>query len=198
MDYSEGLFTDENGYHTLEALFDTLFGSDDNSHDDGEDDLSIITLTDENGEDTKFEFIHIPVLITESGLKDVVYNDFYIGKNANVVIIAGCGIHNDHHADSQHDGIHSFYLEEGAHVKYIEKEQKELREVVNETRKIANSVEIMAKEMVHMNEKIDKIDSKVEMHHTTEPNKLLNSVKTTVITAIASAIVGAIIMLILK
>ena len=51
----------------------------------------------------------------------MVYNDFYIGKNANVTIIAGCGIHNDHHADSQHDGIHRFFLEEGAKVKYIEK-----------------------------------------------------------------------------
>ena len=72
-------------------------------------------------ENTKFEFIHIPVIITQSGLKDLVYNDFYIGKNANVIIIAGCGIHNAHHANSQHDGIHRFYLEEGAKVKYIEK-----------------------------------------------------------------------------
>ena len=72
-------------------------------------------------ENTKFEFIHIPVIITESGLKDIVYNDFYIGKNANVIIVAGCGIHNDHHKDSQHDGIHRFFLEEGAKVKYIEK-----------------------------------------------------------------------------
>lgn len=72
-------------------------------------------------ENTKFEFIHIPVIITQSGLNDLVYNDFYIGKNANVIIIAGCGIHNDHHANSQHDGIHRFYLEEGAKVKYIEK-----------------------------------------------------------------------------
>lgn len=72
-------------------------------------------------ENTKFEFVHIPVIITESGLKDMVYNDFYIGKNANVIIIAGCGIRNDHHANSQHDGIHRFFLEEGAKVKYIEK-----------------------------------------------------------------------------
>lgn len=72
-------------------------------------------------ENTKLEFIHIPVIITESGLTDVVYNDFFIGKNANVIIVAGCGIHNDHHKDSRHDGIHRFYLEEGAKVKYIEK-----------------------------------------------------------------------------
>ena len=89
--------------------------------------INIITKQDVAGidiivkEDTKNEFIHIPVIITESGLKDVVYNDFYVGKNANVVIIAGCGIHNDHHEDSEHNGIHRFFLEEGAKVKYIEK-----------------------------------------------------------------------------
>ena len=89
--------------------------------------VHIVTKQDKPGidifvkENTKFEFVHIPVIITESGLNDVVYNDFYIGKNANVVIIAGCGIHNDHHKDSQHDGIHRFFLEEGAKVKYIEK-----------------------------------------------------------------------------
>ena len=91
------------------------------------DNINIVTKKDKSGidifvkENTKFEFVHIPVIITESGLKDVVYNDFYIGKNANVVIIAGCGIHNDHHNDSEHNGIHRFFLEEGAKVKYIEK-----------------------------------------------------------------------------
>lgn len=89
--------------------------------------INIVTKKDKPGidifvkENTKFEFVHIPVILTQSGLTDVVYNDFYIGKNANVVIIAGCGIHNDHHEDSQHDGIHRFFLEEGAKVKYIEK-----------------------------------------------------------------------------
>ncbi|MCI8587411.1 MAG: SufD family Fe-S cluster assembly protein [Clostridia bacterium] len=72
-------------------------------------------------ENTKFEFVHIPVIITESGVKDIVYNDFYIGKNSKVVIVAGCGIHNDYHKNSEHNGIHRFYLEEGANVKYIEK-----------------------------------------------------------------------------
>lgn len=91
------------------------------------DNINIVTKKDVSGidiiikENTKNEFVHIPVIITESGLKDVVYNDFYVGKNANVVIVAGCGIHNDHHEDSQHDGIHRFFLEEGAKVKYIEK-----------------------------------------------------------------------------
>ena len=89
--------------------------------------VNIVTKEDNPGiniyvkENTKFEFVHIPVIITESGLTDVVYNDFYIGKNANVVIVAGCGIHNDEHLDSQHDGIHRFFLEDGAKVKYIEK-----------------------------------------------------------------------------
>lgn len=91
------------------------------------DNINIVTKTDKPGIDiivkpnTKFEFVHIPVILTESGLKDVVYNDFFIGKGANVIIVAGCGIHNDHHKNSQHDGIHRFFLEEGAKVKYIEK-----------------------------------------------------------------------------
>ena len=72
-------------------------------------------------ENTPMDFIDIPVIITDSGLSDEVYNDFYIGKNARVVIIAGCGIHNDEHKDSQHNGIHRFFLEDGASVKYIEK-----------------------------------------------------------------------------
>lgn len=89
--------------------------------------INIVTKEDKPGidiyvkENTKNEFVHIPVIITESGLNDVVYNDFYIGKNAKVYIMAGCGIHNDHHSDSQHDGIHRFFLEEGAYVKYYEK-----------------------------------------------------------------------------
>lgn len=88
---------------------------------------NIVTKEDVQGidiyvkENANYEIVHIPVIITESGIKDVVYNDFHIGKNANVIIIAGCGIHNDHHKDSQHDGIHRFFLEEGARVRYIEK-----------------------------------------------------------------------------
>ena len=89
--------------------------------------VNIITKKDKPGiniyvkDNTKFEYIHIPVILTQSGLTDLVYNDFYIGKNANVIIVAGCGIHNNHHKDSRHDGIHRFFLEEGAKVKYIEK-----------------------------------------------------------------------------
>ena len=89
--------------------------------------VNIVTKEDNTGinvyvkENTKFESVHIPVIITQSGLKDIVYNDFYIGKNANVYIIAGCGIHNDNCDDSEHNGIHRFFLEEGAKVKYVEK-----------------------------------------------------------------------------
>ncbi len=89
--------------------------------------IEIESKTDKNGinvyikDDTKFGIVHIPVLLTKSGLKDVVYNDFYIGKNANVIILAGCGIHNDLHEDSKHDGIHRFFLGENSTVKYTEK-----------------------------------------------------------------------------
>lgn len=89
--------------------------------------INIITKQDKPGidiiikENTKNESVHIPVILTQSGLSDMVYNDFYIGKNADVVIVAGCGIHNSGCETSEHDGIHTFYLEEGAHVKYIEK-----------------------------------------------------------------------------
>ena len=91
------------------------------------DNVNIVTKEGVSGidiyvkENTKFELVHIPVIITESGLTDVVYNDFHIGENANVVIIAGCGIHNDHEKDSRHDGIHRFFLEKNSKVKYIEK-----------------------------------------------------------------------------
>lgn len=91
------------------------------------DNVNIVTKKDKPGidiivkENSKNEVVHIPVIITVEGLTDVVYNDFYIGKNADVTIIAGCGIHNDHDVKAQHDGIHKFFLEEGSHVKYIEK-----------------------------------------------------------------------------
>ena len=91
------------------------------------DNINIVTKEDKSGidiivkDDVKFDFVHIPVIVTESGIKDLVYNDFYIGKDAEVTIIAGCGIHNDKHLLSRHDGIHTFYLDEGAKVKYIEK-----------------------------------------------------------------------------
>lgn len=70
---------------------------------------------------TKGEFVHIPVVVDESGFADIVYNDFFIGDNADVDIIAGCGIHNDGMHLSQHDGIHTFHVGKNAKVRYIEK-----------------------------------------------------------------------------
>lgn len=70
---------------------------------------------------TKNESVHIPVVLTQSGLKETVCNDFYVGRDADVVIVAGCGIDNCGNQDAQHDGIHRFFLEPGAHVKYVEK-----------------------------------------------------------------------------
>ena len=69
----------------------------------------------------KNEHVHIPVVVTEEGLKDVVYNDFYIGEGADVYIVAGCGIHNGGNQDAQHDGIHRFFCKPGSHVTYVEK-----------------------------------------------------------------------------
>lgn len=70
---------------------------------------------------TKNESVHIPVIISETGLKDLVYNDFFIGENCDVTIIAGCGIHNCGGSESRHDGIHTFFIGKNAKVKYIEK-----------------------------------------------------------------------------
>ncbi len=67
------------------------------------------------------EKIHIPVILTQSGIKDLVYNDFYIGENCDVEIVAGCGIHNHGHEDSAHDGIHSFHIGKNSRVFYSEK-----------------------------------------------------------------------------
>ncbi len=89
--------------------------------------IDIVTKEDKPGIDivvrpgTRNESVHIPVVLSESGLKDMVYNDFYIGADADVTIVAGCGIHNCGVDTSEHDGIHTFYLEKNAKVRYIEK-----------------------------------------------------------------------------
>ena len=89
--------------------------------------IEITSKTDVAGIDirikdgTKKESVHIPVVLSESGLKEVVYNDFYIGEDCDVVIVAGCGIHNCGDQDSQHDGIHRFYVGKNSKVKYVEK-----------------------------------------------------------------------------
>ena len=70
---------------------------------------------------TKNESVHLPVLLSSTGLKELVYNDFHIGEDCDVVIVAGCGIHNSGEKDSEHSGVHSFYVGKNAKLKYIEK-----------------------------------------------------------------------------
>ncbi len=70
---------------------------------------------------TKNESMHIPVILSQTGLKELVYNDFHIGKDCDVTIVAGCGIHNGGSESSEHSGIHSFFVGERSRVKYIEK-----------------------------------------------------------------------------
>ena len=89
--------------------------------------IDIVTKEDGSGIDikvkpgTKKESIHIPVVLSKSGLKEVVYNDFYIGEDSDVFIVAGCGIDNCGNQDSEHDGVHRFFVGKNAKVKYVEK-----------------------------------------------------------------------------
>lgn len=89
--------------------------------------VKIVAKSDKPGIDiivdafTTGESIHIPVILTDSGIQDMVYNDFYIGEGANVDIVAGCGIHNDGCDTSQHDGIHTFHIGKNASITYTEK-----------------------------------------------------------------------------
>ncbi len=70
---------------------------------------------------TKNESVHIPVIITKAGVEDLVYNDFFIGEDSDVLIVAGCGIHNSGDEKSEHDGIHRFHIGKNARIKYVEK-----------------------------------------------------------------------------
>ena len=89
--------------------------------------IDIVTKTDKSGIDiiikpgTKKESVHIPVLLSQAGLTEMVYNDFYIGEDCDVTIVAGCGIHNGGDKKSQHDGIHSFFVGKNSKVRYVEK-----------------------------------------------------------------------------
>lgn len=89
--------------------------------------IDIITKTEQSGIDirikagTKNESVHIPVVISQTGLQEIVYNDFFIGEDSDVTIIAGCGIHNNGDQEAKHDGVHRFYLEKNAKVRYVEK-----------------------------------------------------------------------------
>ncbi len=89
--------------------------------------IDIVTKTDKSGIDiiikpgTKKESVHIPVVLSQSGLTEMVYNDFHVGNDCDVTIVAGCGIHNSGDQMSRHDGIHTFYIGKNSHVKYVEK-----------------------------------------------------------------------------
>ena len=89
--------------------------------------IEIVSKEDKSGIDihikdgTVRQSVHIPVIITETGLSELVYNDFFIGKDCDVVIVAGCGIHNDGSDQSKHDGVHTFYVGENSKVQYVEK-----------------------------------------------------------------------------
>ena len=89
--------------------------------------IDIVTREDGLGIDvyikpgTQNESVHIPVILSESGITENVHNDFYIGDDANVTIIAGCGIHNGGAKESRHDGIHRFFIGKNAKLKYVEK-----------------------------------------------------------------------------
>ena len=89
--------------------------------------IDIVSKTDKSGIDiriqpgTKGESVHIPVVLSKTGLQETVYNDFYIGADSDVVIVAGCGIDNCGGQDSRHDGVHRFFVGPRARVKYVEK-----------------------------------------------------------------------------
>lgn len=89
--------------------------------------IDIITKTDRSGIDikikpgTKGESVHIPVVLSQSGLQESVYNDFFVGEDCDITIIAGCGIHNSGDQASEHSGIHRFFVDKNAKVRYVEK-----------------------------------------------------------------------------
>ncbi|MBE6546626.1 MAG: SufD family Fe-S cluster assembly protein [Ruminococcaceae bacterium] len=99
----------------------SLYGKNSSEH------IEIVKKEDKPGIDiyiqpgTKNESLHIPVLLSQTGLRELVYNDFHIGEDCEVTIVAGCGIHNGGSETSEHSGVHSFYLSKNAKVKYVEK-----------------------------------------------------------------------------
>ena len=132
--------------------------------------IEIISKEDGSGIDihikpnTKNESVHIPVVLSASGLKEVVYNDFFVGENCDVVIVAGCGIDNCGNQDSQHDGVHRFFVGKNSKVKYVEKhfgsgngEGKRILNPVTEVNLDENSV--MEMEMVQI-KGVDSTDRK--------------------------------------
>lgn len=98
-----------------------LYGKNDSEN------ISIVKKEDKAGIDiyikpgTKKESVHIPVLLSQTGIKELVYNDFHIGEDCDITIVAGCGIHNGGSEESEHSGIHTFYVGKNAKLKYVEK-----------------------------------------------------------------------------
>jgi len=92
-----------------------------------DDEIDIVSKTDKDGinvlikENTKNKKLDIPVILSEDGFKDKVYNDFFIGNGSEVIIVAGCGIHNCSKKISSHKGVHTFHIGDNCHVKYVEK-----------------------------------------------------------------------------
>ena len=121
------LFEQLTGLHQIpEGAYNIRANSQKDSRNTTEN-INIVTKDDKDGIDiyvkpgTKNESVHIPVVISKTGLEECVYNDFHIGEDADVLIVAGCGIHNSGDKLSKHDGIHTFYIGKNAKVKYVEK-----------------------------------------------------------------------------
>lgn len=121
------LFEQLTGLHQIpEGAYNIRANSQKDSRNTTEN-IDIVTKDDKDGIDiyvkpgTKNESVHIPVVISKTGLEECVYNDFHIGEGADVLIVAGCGIHNSGDKLSRHDGIHTFYIGKNAKVKYVEK-----------------------------------------------------------------------------
>lgn len=116
----------DNGTFKQEGAYNLRYNGQALCHGDSEH-IKIKRKEDKNGIDvyidgnTQGEQVHIPVVVSASGMTDVVYNDFYIAEGADVIIVAGCGIHNAGCNDTRHDGIHSFHVGKNANVRYEEK-----------------------------------------------------------------------------
>ena len=135
--------------------------------------IDIVTKEDGSGIDiyikpgTVGESVHIPVVLSEAGIKEVVYNDFHIGEGADVVIVAGCGIHNCGNQDSEHDGIHRFFIGKNARVKYVE---KHYGEGDGEGKRILNPVT-----EVHMDEGSSAEMEMVQIKGVDNTNRITNA-----------------------
>ena len=129
--------------------------------------IDIVSKADVSGIDirikpgTKKESVHIPVVLSDSGLKETVYNDFYIGEDCDVVIVAGCGIHNCGVQDSEHDGVHRFFVGKNSKVKYVEKHYGEGdgrgKRILNPVTEAKASLVVRERLMTHGNQKAKSI-----------------------------------------